>query len=831
MTDDAAIFGTRVAACRQSLRLSQQELAELSGLSVRTIRNLERGRIRWPHPNSVLRLADALGLSGQPRAEFVAAAGRRLALESSAPAATVTNGQVVRVGGGWFVPRQLPGTVRQFAGRRAELAVLSTLLDHAGTAAPTAVVISAIGGTAGVGKTALAVHWARQVAARFPDGQLYVDLHGFGPSARPALPSEAIRGLLDALEVPAARIPAGLDAQAALYRSLLSGRRMLVVLDNARDAGQVRPLLPGSPSCLVLVTSRSQLTGLVATEDAHPLTLDLLTEAEARELLVLRLGAARLTAEPGSAAELIRLCARLPLALAIIAARASTRPGLGLGVLVGELKDAQRKLDALDAGDAAASVRAVFSWSVDSLPAPAAHMFSLLGLHPGPDITVPAAAGLAGIPCSQARQALDGLAEVHLISEHTPGRFAMHDLLRVYAAERARDVGEATDQRAAIHRAFDYYLHTAHAANEMLYPGRRSLVLVMPQTGAAPESPADSQQAQTWLRAERRVLLTVIEQAVKLRFDIHGWQIPFCLAMFLDLQGYWDDWAATQRAALISAQHLGDTEGQARVHLISGHACMRLDREREAHSHLRNALRLYRQLEDRVGQASVHVAFSLVLNHQGKHSDAFGHAQQALVLYWSVDDQAGLAQALNALGWSHGHLASPQRAVDCSRLALDLHREAGNTLGEAEAWDSLGHAYYQLGDYGEATACYQRAISGFRELASRHEEARAHTCLGDVHLAYGRPDQARHAWQRALAVLEEENHPSADPVRRRLQHLGNTANNGTSQANEPISPTFSEQILLPAGGRAVTDDHLSLRSMSARRPNSVEPGHSSAPHP
>jgi tetratricopeptide (TPR) repeat protein/transcriptional regulator with XRE-family HTH domain len=771
MTDLAA-FGERLAACRRSADLSQQELAERSGISVRAVSNLESGRTRWPHPATVRRLADALGLHDHARAQFIATAARRLAPIASVTAAREDRPHTAH--GLRVVPRQLPAPPARFVGREAELAMLTALLGPAGNAAPAGVVIAAIGGTAGVGKTSLAVHWAHQVISRFPDGQLYVNLRGFHPSGRPMPSAEAIHCLLEALGVPAEQIPASLDAQAGLYRSLLSGRRMLVVLDNARDAEQVRPLLPGSPGCLALITSRGNLAGLVAAEGAHHLLLGLLSDAEARELLTQRLGAARVGAAPSVAAELIRMCARLPLALAIAAALISARPQLGLGEFAEELRDARGRLDALDTGDAAASVRAVFSWSLGNVPTQAARLFGLLGLHPGPDITIPAAASLAGMPPPAARRALDKLTEAHLVTEHAPARFAMHDLLRAYAAEQAATYG-AQEQRAAVHRMLDYYVHGLYAANRLLYPGRDPLVPMAPQAGAVPEMLTDARQAQAWMEAERRVLTAVTAQAGELSFDTHAWHIACYLAMFLDLHGYWAEWAATQRIALISAQRLGDVTAQARIHLISSHACMRLGSEQDAGDHLENALRLERQRQDRVGQARIHVAFSLVLNHQGKHSEAFGHAQQALVLYWSAGHRAGLAQALNAIGWSEAHMASPQRAVACCQKAICLHRETGNKLGEAEGWDSLGYAYHQLGDHGQAIECYERAIGGHRELASRHEEAGCRTRLGDVYFDSGHPELARRSWKRALAVFDEEHHPNADRVRRRLQHLRSEA--------------------------------------------------------
>jgi DNA-binding SARP family transcriptional activator len=344
------------------------------------------------------------------------------------------------------VPRQLPACGTHFVGRTAELALLRSLLDNAGgapalTSAPRVTMgktlLVAIAGTAGVGKTALALHFTHLAADRYPDGQLYVNLRGFDPLGEPLRVEAAMRTLLDALHVRPSEIPAGIEAQAGLYRSMLAGRRMLIMLDNAASAAQVRLLLPGSGECLVVVTSRRQLTALAAAEGAHTVTLDAFTDSEAHEFLASRLGAAQLAAEPGAARELTAACARLPLALSIVTARAAARPGFPLAMLAAELRDPRRRLDALDGGEATANVRDVFSWSYHQLPSAAARMFCLLGLHPGPDITVLAAAGLAGVRLDQARQALVHLTAGCLLTEHTPGRYAFHGLLRAYAAEQA----------------------------------------------------------------------------------------------------------------------------------------------------------------------------------------------------------------------------------------------------------------------------------------------------------------------------------------------------------------------------------------------------------
>jgi tetratricopeptide (TPR) repeat protein/transcriptional regulator with XRE-family HTH domain len=769
MTGDKAAFGPCLRACRRSAGLSQEELAERSGMSIRAISNLERGRTRRPHPDSVRRLADALQLHEQGRAQFVAAAGLRAA---AAPVTTAPDERLSRAGHGQVIPRQLPAPVRQFAGRASELAELTALLNDARARTPAAVVITAIDGTAGVGKTALAVYWAHQAANQFPGGQLYVNLRGFDPSRKPMPSAEAIRNLVDALGVPAERIPASPDAQAALYRSLLAGKRMLVVLDNARDAQQVRPLLPGSAGCLVVITSRSQLSGLVAAEGVRALTLDLLTDAEARELLSLRLGAERVSAEPEAAAELIRLCARLPLALAITAARGAALPRLGLVALAGELKDAQPILDALDIGDPAASVRTVFSWSLRNLGAPAARMFRLLGLHPGPDITMPAAASLACLPPSEARRALRELAEAHLITEHAPGRFSLHDLLRAYAAEQAAEREQDTERRAAIERALDYYLHTSHAAALLLDPTRQPVTLDPARDGVTPDRFGDGQQALAWFDAEHQVLISAVTLAAETGLDVCAWQLPWALKDYLDWRGYWQEWAALQRTALAAATRLGDTAGQAAARVLLAQTCVRLGDYDQARTHLTSCLGFYRQAGDRLGEARVHQHLGGVAMYQGRPADSLAHAERAADLFRAIGNQAGQAAALGNAGWCHALLGHYQQARKFCRQATALHRELGNRHGEANCWGSLGYAEHKLGNLSEAADCHHRALDIFRELGARHEQAEVLTYLGDVRDTAGDRQEARDAWRQALDIFGELHHPDAAQVRARLRRVG-----------------------------------------------------------
>jgi tetratricopeptide (TPR) repeat protein/transcriptional regulator with XRE-family HTH domain len=769
-TRKAEAFGARLGACRRSAGLSQQALAERSGLSVRAVSNLECGRARSPHPDSVRRLADALGLFGQARGEFFAAAGRRLLYDVAASAIGAPEVSRTGTGGEQVVPRQLPGLVRHFVGRDSELAALTGLLDQVGTSdgSPSAVVISAIGGMAGVGKTALAVCWAHQVADRFPDGQLYVNLRGFGPTGAPVTPAEAVRLFLDGLGAAPERIPAGLDAQAALYRALLAGRRMLIVLDNARDPAQVRPLLPGAPRCLVLVTSRNQLTGLAAADGANLLTLDVLSDAEARELLERRLGPGRVTAEAAAVSELAGLCARLPLALSVVAARAAARPGLPLAALAAELRGARARLDGLGTGDAATDVRTVFSWSCQQLSGPTARMFRLLGVHPGPDITVPAAASLAGVPPSRARQALAELAGAHLITEHAPGRFSLHDLLRAYAAEQARGHDSDAGRRAAVYRVLDHYLHTAAGAARLLDPAIEPVVLAPPWPGTAAGQPADHRQAMAWFEQEHQVLLAAVTLAAGSGFDVHAWQLPWAMAGFLRARGHWQENAATQRMALAAATRLGDAAAQALSSRLLGAACTYLGDHEQARGHFASSLTLYQRLGDRLGQARIHRTLGELAERQGRYADALGHDEQALRRYQAIGDKPGQAAALNNIGWDHGRLGDYQQARAFCRQALALCAGTGDRWLEGVVWDSVGYAEHHLGNLAEAAACYQRALSLKREVGARPAEAGTLTHLGDTHHAAGEPAQARDAWQQALAILEDLHHPDAGQVRAKL---------------------------------------------------------------
>ena len=709
-----------------------------------------------------LRFAEELGVDPSPqlqqRYQQILAADPALTADVARPAATVA---------GPPVPRQLPRPPSSFTGRARELAALDAVMNSTGHTATT-VVISAVSGTAGVGKTALALHWAHRVAEQFGDGQLYVNLRGFDPGGQVLEPVDAIRGFLDAFDVPPHRVPASRDAQAGLYRSLLADRRMLIVLDNARDAAQVRPLLPGTPGCLVLATSRNQLTGLVASEGAAPLVLDLLTATEAEHLLAGRLGPDRVAADPDATSEIITRCARLPLALTIVAARAATHPEFPLKKIAMELHDS---LDAFDGGEAANDVRAVFSWSYEALSGQAARLFRLLGLHPGPDLAAPGAASLAGVPPAQVRSLLAELAHAHLLAEHSPGRYTLHDLLRAYATEQTHRPEADTERRAALHRVLDHYLHSAFAAARVIDPQRDPIQLAPAQAGVTPEDFDDHRPAMRWLTTEHPVLLAAVEQAGSAGFDTHVRQLAWTLGGFFYRRGRWHDWVGVQRAALDAAGRGADQPGRAYAQRGLARAYARLGRNDDAFAQSRAALDVFAELGDNVGQADTHLDLAWMYARQSDDRAALSHSQQALDLYRSANHRHGQSRALNNIGMSHVRLGEPQGALSYCQRALDLSREIGNRLSEADSWDSLGSVHHNLGDHQQAVACYQQAVDGFREHGYLDKEAATLSRLGDTHHAAGNPAAARDAWRLSLAILDELGRPDAELVRAKIIRL------------------------------------------------------------
>ncbi|WP_427924072.1 BTAD domain-containing putative transcriptional regulator [Streptomyces sp. cg40] len=674
------------------------------------------------------------------------------------------------------VPARLPLDVPAFTGREEELARLDKILAE-GIGSPAPAVVSTLSGTAGVGKTAMAVHWAHRVADWFEDGQLYVNLHGFEPSRPPVTPVEALPRLLEALGVLPQHMPVSLEAQTGLYRSLLAGRRMLVMLDNARDAEQVRAFLPGSPGCFTLVTSRNRLSGLIALEGARSLVLDVLPAAECRRLLARRIGAERVMSEPLAVDEIVSRCARLPLALVIVAARAAVEPRLGLARLAAELRDAQASPDGLDSfgdEDTRADVRTVFSWSYGALSPQAARMFRLLGVHPGPDISVAAAASLAGLPVQHAGRLLTVLADSCLVTEYSRGRYVLHDLLRMYAAELAGTADAAEETRAAYDRVFGHYLHSAHSADRMLDPHRDTIALPPAVPGVSPEHAADHGAALSWFTAEHPVLLAVVHRSgtATRAPDAQVWQLTRALSTFLQRRGHWSDWAAAQEAALDAALRSASPVGEADAHRGLGRAYTRLTRLDEALTHLARALDLHKALDDRTEVAHTHLDLARLHARRDACPEALACAQEALDQYTSLGHRAGRARALNAVGWYHAQLGDHQRCVELCGQALELFTELGVRDGQADTWDSLGYAHQHLGDHRRAADCYGNAVALFHSLGDRYFEADVLVHLGESHRAAGETRAAQRAARSAADILDELGVPDSDGVRARLRRLG-----------------------------------------------------------
>ena len=669
------------------------------------------------------------------------------------------------------VPAQLPPAIARFAGRHAEVSSLNVILPLVvpdGSGGAPAAVISAITGTAGVGKTTLALHWAYGVREHFPDGQLYVNLRGFDP-AGPALdPGQALRAFLEALAVPSDRVPDGLEARSGLYRSLLSGKRVLVVLDNARDTEQVRPLLPGSPGCLALVTSRNQLTGLIAAEGAYPLSLDLLTVKEAHDLLARRLGPHRVAVERRAAENIIASCARLPLALTIAAARAAARPRFPLAATAAELRESAAVLDPFDGGELATDIRAVFACSYHALSDCAARLFRMLGLYPGSDISVAAAASLAGVPSGQARTLIAELTGAHLLAEHRPGRYTCHDLLRAYAAEQARTHDGPEVRNAAVRRVLEHFLQTAYTGTRLSEPLLVPFGLPPAQREVTTAELLTTEDADGWFAAEYPTLLTAVAAAADAGLAATTWQLAWMLTSFQLRQGYWDDHERAQRAGLDAARRAGDAAGEAHALLALALGYARAGREDDAEPLYTESLRLLEGLGGYpASRAVIHGGLGWLSERRQRLTEALSHVQQAHELHRAAGSRLQAA-ALNDVGYCHALVGNFQQALDCCERALAEVQELGEPSWEAATWHSLGFIHRQLFNHQSAIACYERSLELTRRLADRFNEADTLSMLGDTHECAGNHAHARLAWSRALRIFEEIEHPDAGQIRAKL---------------------------------------------------------------
>jgi DNA-binding SARP family transcriptional activator/Tfp pilus assembly protein PilF len=655
-------------------------------------------------------------------------------------------------------PAQLPSAVAGFTGRGRELNSLDDILAEmtaeaaeANARRPAPVGIFAVSGTAGVGKTAVAVQWAHRIADRFPDGQLYVNLRGYDPE-QPISAADALAGFLRALGVPGQDVPLDLDERAARYRTELSRRRVLLVLDNAGSVEQVRPLLPGTAGCMAVVTSRDSLAGLVALDGAHRLDLELLPMEDAVALLR-RLIGARVDAEPAAAAELARQCARLPLALRVAAELASTHPASSLAGLAKELGDQQRRLELLDAaGEIRTAVRSVFSWSYQQLPQDAARAFRMLGLHPGPDFDAYAVAALTDITVEDATRLCALLARAHLIHPSGPGRYVVHDLLRAYASYLAGAEDSEPGRRAALSGLFDYYLAAAAAAMDTLHPAERhKRPRVEPARTPVP-SLRRSDPARAWLDTERPNLVVVCAYTAA-----HGWvghtvRLAQTLFRYLDIAGHHTEALTTHTHAHRAARASGDRPGEARALNNLAAVYWWQAQHRQAADYYQEAVALFRASRDRGGEADALTNLGVVHRSLGELARAIEHHQHALVLYRETGNVVGEAQALTSLGIVYTTLGQLAPAAEHYQLALVLWRETGKSDGEADALTNLGCVYLRQGELERAAECHELALTRYRQHGYRGGEANTLNNLGLVFCRQNDLARAADYHKQALAL-------------------------------------------------------------------------------
>jgi DNA-binding SARP family transcriptional activator/Flp pilus assembly protein TadD len=707
-----------------------------------------------------------------------------------------------RTDGGWRARNDLPGDAADFTGRDRELRELLGALPGQDETAQT-VVIAAIDGMGGVGKTALAVHAAHLAADRYPDGQLFIDLHGHTPGRDPADPAAALDLLLRAIGVPGEHIPDTLEGRAGLWRAELAGRRVLVLADNAGSAAQVRPLIPGAAGCLVLVTSRRRLTSLDA---ARTLSLDILLPDDALALFAAVAGADRTAAEPDPAQEVLRLCGYLPLAIRISAARLAARPAWTVGYLAARLGDQRQRLAELAAGDR--SVAAALAVSYQQLTPFQQRLFRLLGLHPGPDFDAYLAAATASVTLAEAGQGLEDLLDAHLLQEPTPGRYRFHDLLRDHARAVAEQAEPDTARSDAIGRALDYYLHMADEAYTILSPGRALTPLDLTHPPAwAP--PLDGQAgALDWCLSEHANLMAAISYASAHGWNSHAWRLPRSIWLYLYTQDHMQDWIATHRLALTAASRLHDDAAQAETLRHLGIAYWHVGRYAEADEHHQQALDLFRGIGDRGGEATTLGVLGQIQIFAGRYPRALELLRAAIDIYAEINDRRGKAitaihvgrvhwrlgryheaidqyrEALTALrlmgdgryegavlsdlGVVYEYLGRDKDALEHQQMALSLWRKAGDLTGEAGALDGIGNIYRRLGRHGEALDLHHQALTLIRQAGSHYDEPQILNDLGATCAAAGHIDQAA-AHHRAALTLATR---TGNPYEQARAHVG-----------------------------------------------------------
>jgi DNA-binding SARP family transcriptional activator len=724
------------------------------------------------------RLADELGVD--PGTELTAA--HRELLDADARTSTPAPSVVAAIRP---VPAELPADVAGFTGRAHEMSRLDRLT---GTPDTSTVMIAVVSGTAGVGKTALATRWAHHNRDRFPDGQLYVDLRGYDPE-QPVSPDAALARFLRSLGLPGEQMPADVDERAALYRSLLDRRRVLVLLDNAASAGQVRPLLPGTPSCVVLVTSRDSLPGLIVRHGARRLDLDVLRPGDALALLG-RLAGDSVAGDPEAAEELAAHCARLPLALRIAAELVHRRAPATLASVVGELADHRGRLGLLSTGDPHSDIGVVFSWSYRDLPADAARTFRLLGHHPGTEVDAHAVAALTGGTETRAREHLGLLTASHLV-QRTGDRYGMHDLLRAYARDLAVRGGETGLPKPLL----DFYLRTAATAMDLLFPAERDRRPRIPATGGPVLPLPDSGAALAWLDAERANLVATAVHAVAHGPEGYAVRLAQVLLRYLESGGHYPDAVALHGHALRAAERLEDRHAAAQLRINLGVLHVQQARYDEAGVELQRAVDLALEVGDSLVRVRALGNLGHLYQWQGRYAEAARFLGEVVAVARHSGDRAGEARGLGNLGQVRLRQGRHPDAAHDLRASAAICHDIGDAVGEAYAVLHLGHVELSSGRPVEAAALYEQArlvFSGttelagtayaldglggvdvllgehrraadrlgealelFRRIGERAGEARVSNSLGDAAASTGRPADAREHHLSALRIAGE----------------------------------------------------------------------------
>jgi tetratricopeptide (TPR) repeat protein/transcriptional regulator with XRE-family HTH domain len=726
-------FAGLLRQLRTGAGLTQEELAEAAGVSVRSVRDLERGRVATPQRETVRLLAEALALTGPARAGFEAAARSHL-VPGGVAAAT----------------RTLPRDIASFTGRQPELAELLAAVTGAAEAGGV-VRIHAIGGMAGVGKTAFAVHAAHRLAGRFPGGQIFLPLHGHTPGQQPVDPADALASLLLTAGVAPGQIPPGLEARMALWRDRLAGRQLLLIFDDAAGSEQVLPLLPGTGGSLVLVTSRRQLSAL---DDATAISLDTLPAGEAAGLLVALAGRPGLGPRDPGVAEITRLCGYLPLAIGMVARQLRHHPAWSAAGRAAELAAAAGRLELMATENL--SVAVAFNLSYEDLTADQQRLFRRLGLHPGPEADGYAAAALDGTGPAAARRGLEALYDQYLLAEPASGRYRMHDLIREHARALAGRVDTDGDREAATARLLDYYQHAAARAGALFArQGRPGPAVAQGSVSAAVPGLADGEQALAWSRAERASLLACLDHATASGQHARVTALTAGLAGLLRLDGPWAEAITRHQTAIQAARHLGDRLSQANALTDLGDVWRLTGDYPAAAQAQEQALGIYRDLGDRLGQANAVTDLGMVRRLTGDYPAAAQALEQALGIYRDLGDRLGQAKALTELGAVRRATGDYPAAAQAQEQALGIYRDLGDRLGQANALGWLGIVRWLTGDYPAAAQAMEQTLAMFHDLGNRRGQANALATLGDVRRLTGDYLAAARALEQALDIYRD----------------------------------------------------------------------------